>query len=74
MNCVTVNAAEAAIPLEVIKEHTSNDSTFMAVQKAVQSGDWTDKLVKPFLNVKDEIAVDNKNGVVLRGTRIIIPL
>ena len=74
MNFVTVNATEAAIPLEVIKEHTSNDSALMAVQKAVQSGDWTDKLVKPFLNVKDEIAVDNKNGVVLRGTRIIIPV
>ena len=74
VNFVTVNAAEAAIPLEVIKERTSNDSALMAVQKAVQSGAWTDKLVKPFLNVKDEIAVDNKNGVVLRGTRIIIPV
>ena len=74
MNFVTVNAAEAAEPLTVIKEHTAKDSTLMAVQKAVQSGDWTDKLVKSFLNVKDEIAVDNKNGVVLRGTRIIIPV
>ena len=74
MNFVTVNAAEAAIPLTVIKEHTSKDPTLIAVQKAVQSGDWTDKLVKPCLNVKDEIAVDNNNGAVLRGTRIIIPV
>ena len=36
-------------------------------------GDWTDELIKPFFNIKEEIAVDNKNGVVLRGTRIIIP-
>ena len=74
MNFMTVNAAEAAIPLEVIKEHTSNDSTLMAVQKAVHSGDWADKLVKLFVNVKDEIAADNKNGVVQRGTKIIIPV
>ena len=74
MNFVTVNAAEAAVPLTVIKEHTAKDSTLMAVQKEVQSGDWTDKLVKSFLDVKDEIAVDNKNGAVLRGTRISIPL
>ena len=51
------------------KEATS----YIAVQKAVESGDWTDKLVKPFLNIRDEIAVDNNNGVILRGTRIIIP-
>ena len=73
INFVTVNATEAAIPLTVIREHTSKDSNLIAVQKAAESGDWTDKLVKPFFNIKDEIAVDNKNGVVLRGTRIIIP-
>jgi hypothetical protein len=73
MNFVTVNAAQAAIPVTVIKEHTSTDSSLVAVQKAVESGDWTDKLVKPFLNIRDEIAVDNNNGVILRGTRIIIP-
>ena len=73
MNFVTVHAAEAAIPLTVIREHTSKDSNLIAVRKAVESGDWTDELVKPFFNIKEEIAVDNKNGVVLRGTRIIIP-
>ena len=71
---MTVNAAEAVIPLAVIKEHTSKHSTLIAVQKAAQSVDWTDKLVKPFLNVKDEIFVDNKKeGVVPRSTKIIIP-
>ena len=73
MNFVTVNATEAAVPLTVIREHTSKDSNLIAVQRAVESGDCTDKLVKPFFNIKDEITVDNKNGVVLRGTRIIIP-
>ncbi|CAB4005816.1 uncharacterized protein K02A2.6-like [Paramuricea clavata] len=73
MNFVTVNAAQAAIPLTVIKEHTSRDSSLVAVQKAVESGDWTDKLVKPVLNIRDEIAVDSNNGVILRRTRIIIP-
>ena len=70
MNFVTVHTAEAAIPLTVIREHTSKDSNLVAVRKAVESGDWTDELVKPFFNIKEEIAVDNKNGVVLRGTRI----
>ena len=73
MNFVTVQAAEAAIPLTVIGEHTSKDSNLIAVRKAVESGDWTDELVKPCFKIKEEIAVDNKNGVVLRGTRIIIP-
>jgi hypothetical protein len=73
MNFVTANAAQAAIPLTVIKEHTCRDFSLVAVQKTVESGDWTDKLVKPFLNIRDEIAVDNNNGVILRGTRIIIP-
>ena len=39
MNFVTVNAAQAVIPLTVIKEHTSRDSSLVAVQKAVESGD-----------------------------------
>ena len=66
MNFVTVHAAEAAIQLTVIREHTSKDSNLIAVRKAVESGDWTDELVKPFFH--------NKNGVVLRGTiRLIIP-
>ena len=74
MNFVTVNAAKASIPLAVIKEPTFKDPTLIAGQKAVQSGDWTDKLVEPFLNVKDEIAVDNNKCAVLRGTRLIIPV
>ena len=67
MNFVTVNAAQAAIPLTVIKEHASRDSSLVAVQKAVESGDWTDKLVKPFLNIRDEIAVDNNWGNFTRN-------
>ena len=58
MNFVTVNVVEAAI-------HPKMYPTLIAVQKAVQSCDWTDKLVKPSLNVIDEIAVDNNNSVVL---------
>ena len=73
MNFVTVNATEAAIPLAVIREHTSKDSNLIAVQKAVESGDCTDKLAKRLFNIKDEIAMGNKNGVILQGTRIIIP-
>ena len=65
-----LSAGEAAIPLTVIREHTSKDSNLIAVRKA---GDWTDELVKPFFSIKEEIAMDNKNGVVLRGTRIVIP-
>ena len=73
INFISVNAAQAAIPLKVIKEHTSIDPSLTAVRKAVESGDWTDKKVKPFLHIRDEIAVDNTNGVILRGTRIVIP-
>jgi hypothetical protein len=39
MNFVTLNAAHAAIPLSAIKEQTSRDSSLVAVQKAVESGD-----------------------------------
>lgn len=57
MNFVTFSAAEAVIPLTVIREHTPTDSNFIAVLKAVDSGDWFDKLVKPFFNIRNEIAV-----------------
>ena len=59
-NFISVNAAQAAIPLKVIKEQTSIDPSLTAVRKAVESGDWTDKKA-------------NTNGVILRGTRIVIP-
>ena len=65
MNFVTVNAAEGAIPVTVIRQHTAKDSHLMVVQKAVESSHWSDKLAKPFVNIKDEIAVDKKNDVIL---------
>ena len=70
---VTTNAAQNAISIEVIKEHTTKDISLQAVRTAVESGDWSNQSVKPFLSIKDEISVDNTNGILLRGTRIIIP-
>ena len=67
-----MNAAQDAIPLEVIKLHTNTDPNLNAVRKAVESGDCSTDRVKPFLNIKEEIAVDHANGILLRGTRIII--
>ncbi|XP_046858634.1 uncharacterized protein K02A2.6-like [Xenia sp. Carnegie-2017] len=70
---VTTNAAQNAISIEVIKEHTTKDISLQAVRTAVESGDWSNQSVKPILSIKDEISVDNTNGILLRGTRIIIP-
>ena len=69
---ISVNAAQDAIPLEVIKLHTNTDPNLNAVRKAVESGDCSTDRVKPFLNIKEEITVDHANGILLRETRIII--
>ena len=73
INYISVNTAQDAIPLEVIKLHTNTDPNLNAVCKAVESGDWSTDRVKPFRNIKEEITVDHANGILLRGTRIIIP-
>ena len=59
--------------LKSLNLHTNTDPNLNAVRKAVESGDCSTDRVKPFLNIKEEIAVDHANGILLRGTRIIIP-
>ncbi|CAB3998755.1 Hypothetical predicted protein [Paramuricea clavata] len=49
MDFVTVNAAEAAIPLTVTKEHTSRESSLVAVQKSLVTGLVTKDLQRPKL-------------------------
>ena len=38
---ISVNAAQDAIPLEVIKLHTNTDPNLNAVRKGVESRDWS---------------------------------
>ena len=59
--------------LKSLNLHTNTDPNLNAVRKAIESGDCCTDRVKPFLNIKEEIAVDHANGILLRGTRIIIP-
>ena len=73
INFIWRNTAQAATPVDVIKAHTSTDPSFNAVRQAVVSGDWYSDKVKSFINIKDEIAVDITNEILLRGTRIVIP-
>ena len=59
--------------LKSLNLHTNTDPNLNAVRKAIESGDCCTDRVKPFLNIKEEIAVDHANGILLRGTRVVIP-
>ena len=76
-----------AMTLEEIKLATTSDSTMQYLTKLIQSNQWhsldsqqqsVDSDVsladlKLFQNVRDELSVDAINGLILHGSRIVLP-
>jgi len=72
INYVTVNAVPKALTLEQIKEATSTDHVLQQVKNCLHGAVWPDTPeLLPYKQVKDELCASN--GVVLRGSKIVIP-
>ena len=70
---ITINAIPKAMTIEVVQRETEKDETLQTVKKAIHTGDWTDKPLLPYKLASDELSVNHANGIVLRGSRIVMP-
>ena len=51
---------------------TNSDAVLTQVKDAIRTNKWDSPAVKPFKPVKEELTTTSQ-GIVLRGTRIVIP-
>ena len=87
LNFIIEHTVPKAMTLEEIKLATTSDSTMQYLTKLIQFNQWhsldsqqqsVDSDVsladlKLFRNVRDELSVDAINGLILRGSRIVLP-
>ena len=63
------------LSLEEIATETGADPGLRALRAALKTNCRNSDIVKPFrINIKDEITIDYMNDILLRGTRIIVPV
>ena len=72
VNYIAHNSIPKAMTLEEIKTATDADRTLEGLRAAIKLDKWDYDVVKPFKTVKDELTVTT-NGIILRGSRIVIP-
>ena len=72
VNFVTQHSIPKAMTLKEILDATNADPALMELRDAIKTNKWDSSAVKPFKAVKNELTT-TKQGVVLRGTRIVIP-
>ncbi|XP_028402116.1 uncharacterized protein K02A2.6-like [Dendronephthya gigantea] len=72
INFIARSSVPKALTIEEIEEATNKDKTLRGVRAAIKLNKWHYEVVKPYKQVKDELTVTTK-GVVLRGSRIVIP-
>ena len=58
--------------LQEIINATNADAARTALHDAIKTNKWDSPIVKPFKAVKNELT-STTHGVILRGTRIVIP-
>ena len=58
--------------LAEIIDATNSDAVLTQVKDAIRTNKWDSPAVKPFKPVKEELTTTSQ-GIVLRGTRIVIP-
>ena len=73
VNFIAQEALFPALTIEEIRSAVENDKQLRAVRAAIKTNLWSSDLVKPFRRIGEEITIDHKNQILLRGTRIIIP-
>ncbi len=72
VNFITTNSVPKAMTLEEIRKATDEDKTLRALRAAIKLNRWHYDIVKQFKAARDELTVTS-DGIVLRGTRIVIP-
>ena len=73
INFITQNCVPKAMTLqEIINYATNADAALTALHDAIKTNKWDSPIVKPFKGVKNELT-STTHGVILRGTRVVIP-
>ena len=73
VNTLTEHSVPKSMSLAEIISATNEDKALQEVKQAITSGDWNSPAIQSFKAVKDELTINHSNGVILRGTRIIMP-
>ena len=73
VNFVTNNAVPPAVTLQEVKDATAADETLESLARVIATQTWHEagKDVSQYHQIKKELSVSN--GLILRGTRIIVP-
>ena len=73
VNFVTNNAIPPAVTLQEVKDATAADETLQRLARVIATQKWYEAGidVSQYQQIKQELSVSN--GVILRGTRIIVP-
>lgn len=69
---VVENSAPVAITAKEIEKASVNDSELEHIKQCIKIGDWEHCMIPGYKHVKDELCVYGE--IVLRGTRIVIPI
>ena len=72
INFVAQHSLPKAITLAEIIDATNSDAVLTQVKDATRKNKWDSPAFKPFKPVKEELTTTSQ-GIVLRGTRIVIP-
>ena len=72
INFVTQNSVSKAMTLKEILDATNDDAALTELRDAIKTNKWDSPAVKPFKAVKNELT-STAQGIILRGTRIVIP-
>ena len=72
INFVAQHSVPKAMTLAEIIDATNSDAVLTQVKDAIRTNKWDSPAVKPFKPVKEELTTTSQ-GIVLRGTRIVIP-
>ena len=72
INFVTQHSVPKAMTLKEILDATNADAALAELRDAIKTNKWDSPVVKPFKAVKNELTTTTQ-GIILRGTRIVIP-
>jgi len=72
INFVTEHSVPKAMTLKEILDATNADAALTELRDAIKTNKWDSPTVKPFKAVKNELTTTTQ-GIILRGTRIVIP-
>ena len=84
VNFITTHAVPKAMTVKEIQDATKNDETLQHLAEIIRKQTWNSindiqtsaenlNELKLFAKVRDELTVDEQLGIILRGTRIIMP-